>query len=88
MVIAVIIAFLDDSDDLIKRLIAIIQEYALVTIGGLILVKDYQLALPGWVKNGIGHPVCMAFAVCLEEFIRFLNGMDAPIRAPRGDCLR
>jgi hypothetical protein len=69
-------------NDLIKRLVAVIQEYALVAIGGLILVRDYQVILPEWVKTGIGHPVCMAFAVCLEEFVKFLNGMDVPIRAP------
>ncbi|MFZ0888690.1 MAG: DUF3800 domain-containing protein [Candidatus Binataceae bacterium] len=69
-------------DSLLGKLTAVVHEYALIGIGGLILVRDYEYVLPDWLKAEIGHPVCMAFAVCLEEFVRFLNGIEVRVRAP------
>src|SRR5713226_1698698 len=36
-------------DSFVKRLAGVIHEYALIGIGGLILVRDYHSVLPDWL---------------------------------------
>ncbi len=69
-------------DSLLSELAAIVHEYALINIGGLVLVRDYEAVVPASLKAEIGHPLCMAFAVCIEEFQSFLGEIQIRVRAP------
>lgn len=70
------------SDSLISELVAVVHAYALIYVGGLVLVRDYQSIIPVSLKAEIVHPLCMAFAACIEEFLRFLGQGEVRVREP------
>jgi hypothetical protein len=69
-------------DSLISELVAVVHAYALIYIGGLVLARDYQSVIPVSLKAEIVHPLCMSFAVCIEEFLRFLGQVEVRVRTP------
>jgi len=73
---------LQRRDSLISELVAVVQTYALIYIGGLVLVRDYQAIIPVQLKAEIVHPLNMAFAACMEEFLRFLGQVEVRVREP------
>jgi hypothetical protein len=68
----------EKKDQFIRELVANTRDNALIGVGGLVGVRDYDAIVPDWLKTQIGHPYYFCFQLFFDTILDALTKFEHP----------